>query len=73
MDKLTPCVLAKYAAQTKSAPAKVDKYFKEVKQKNPTYSDAQAWATAWSIFCKHVEPGSDSCHKDTSDYLKGRG
>lgn len=51
-------------------PSPVDKYFKEVKKSNPTYSDEQAWATAWSIYCKHVNPGSPSCHKPTEEYLK---
>ena len=53
-------------------PAKVDELFDEVKENNPSYSDEQAWATAWSIYCKHVEPGSDSCHLPTSEYLKGK-
>ena len=53
-------------------PAKVDELFDEVKKSNPSYSDEQAWATAWSIYCKHVEPGSDSCHLPTSEYLKGK-
>lgn len=55
---------------SKSAPSKVDKYFKQVKKQNPDYSESQAWATAWSIYCKHVNPGSDSCHQD--EYLKGK-
>lgn len=53
-------------------PSPVDKYYKEVKDSNPSYSDEQAWATAWSVFCKHVEPGSEHCHKPTSEYLKGK-
>jgi hypothetical protein len=48
-------------------PKPVDDYFKEVKEGNPSYSDEQAWATAWSIYCKNVNPGSDSCHQD--EYL----
>lgn len=63
-------VAARYAGRSKSAPAQVDKYYKSVKDKNPDYSESQAWATAWSIYCKHVEPGSDSCHQD--DYFTGR-
>jgi hypothetical protein len=51
-------------------PSPVDKYFKSVKEKNPTYSDQQAWATAWSIYCKHKNPGSPSCHMPTEEYLK---
>jgi hypothetical protein len=51
-------------------PSPVDKYFKSVKEKNPSYSDEQAWATAWSIFCKHKSPGSPHCHKSPDDYLR---
>lgn len=51
-------------------PSKVDKYYKEIKRDNPSYSDEQAWATAWSIYCKHVNPNSDSCHKAPEEYLK---
>ena len=51
-------------------PSPVDKYFKEVKRDSPSYSDEQACATAWSIYCKHVNPGSPSCHKPTDEYLK---
>lgn len=50
-------------------PSPVDKYFKEIKNNNPSYSDEQAWATAWSVFCKHKNPGSTSCHKPTEEYL----
>lgn len=53
-------------------PSDVDRYFEEVKQGNPSYSDAQVWATAWSIFCKHKDPGSDHCKKDQGEYLKGK-
>lgn len=53
-------------------PSPVDKYFEKVKKENPSYSDEQAWATAWSIYCKHKNPGSDHCHKDLDEYLKGR-
>lgn len=51
-------------------PSPVDKYFKEIKKDNPSYSDEQAWATAWSVFCKYKNPGSPSCHKPTDEYLK---
>jgi hypothetical protein len=50
-------------------PSPVDKYFKEVKENNPSYSDDQAWATAWSIYCKNVNPESPSCHKPKGEYL----
>lgn len=50
-------------------PGPVDDYFKSIKKSNPEYSDEAAWATAWSIYCKHVNPGSDHCHKQPSEYL----
>lgn len=53
-------------------PSPVDRYFKEIKKDNPSYSDEQAWATAWSIYCKHKNPGSDHCSKPPSEYLKGK-
>lgn len=53
-------------------PSPVDRYFDEVKQGNPEYTDEQAWATAWSIYCRHKNPGSEHCHQPTSEYLSGR-
>lgn len=53
-------------------PSPVDKYFDKVKEQNPTYSDAQAWATAWSIYCKYKNPGSEHCHLPTGEYFKGK-
>lgn len=58
------------ADQGKAAPKKVDDLFKEVKDGNPGYSEEQAWATAWSIYCKHVDPNGDHCHKSPGGYLK---
>lgn len=54
-------------------PGPVDKYFDQVKKDNPSYSDEQAWATAWSIFCKHKKPNSEHCHRPPEGYLKGQG
>lgn len=51
-------------------PADVERYVKEIEESNPDYSEAQTWATAWSIYCKHKEPGSDHCKMPTSDYFK---
>jgi hypothetical protein len=51
-------------------PSPVDKYFKQIKKDNPSYSDEQAWATAWSVYCKYKNPGSPSCHKPTEEYFK---
>lgn len=64
-----------YAAILKYAvnlPADVERYVEEVKEKNPSYSEGQAWATAWSIYCKYKNPDSEHCKQDSSDYFAGR-
>lgn len=64
-----------YAAILKYAvnlPADVERYVEEVKEKNPSYSEGQAWATAWSIYCKYKNPDSGHCKQDSSDYFAGR-
>ncbi len=53
-------------------PKKVDELAKRVKKDNPSYDESKAWATAWSIYCKHVSPGNDSCKKGPDGYLKGK-
>ncbi len=53
-------------------PSPVDKYHDQIVKDNPSYSEEQAWATAWSIYCKHKNPGSEHCTKAPSEYLKGR-
>lgn len=53
-------------------PSPVDKYFEQVKKDNPSYTDEQAWATAWSIYCKYKNPGSEHCTMAPSEYLKGK-
>jgi len=53
-------------------PADVERYVKETQEGNPDYTDAQAWATAWSRFCKYKDPGSEHCKQNTSDYFPGR-
>lgn len=45
----------------RDVPKDVERYVKEVKEKNPGYSDEQAWATAWTIYCEHKNPGSPHC------------
>ncbi len=50
---------------TVNIPKKVDDLVKEVKKGNLGYTDAQAWGTAWSIYCRK-NPGSPHCKQ--SDY-----
>jgi len=61
--------ILKYAV---NLPADVERYVEDIKKKNPDYSEGQAWATAWSIYCKYKNPGSDHCQMDASDYFPGR-
>lgn len=72
MKAITYRVAERFLAgsRLKSAPSKVDKYYEEVKDGNPDYSEEKAWATAWSIYCKYKDPGSESCHQD--EYFKRR-
>lgn len=51
-------------------PGPVVDYVQEVQDANPDYSESQAWATAWSIYCKYKNPGSDHCKKSPSEYFK---
>jgi len=52
-------------------PKRVEKLVLEIEKKNPKYGEAQAWATAWSVYCKYIKPGSSHCHKSASEYLSG--
>ncbi len=66
---------SEYAAVLKYAvnlPADVERYVEDIKKKNPDYSEGQAWATAWSIYCKYKNPESDHCKMNASDYFQGR-
>ena len=57
----------------RDVPKKVDEYVQQIKKDNPSYDDAQAWATAWSIYCKYKNPGSDHCQQPASAYFPGKG
>ena len=57
--------------EAKNLPPKVEKYVKQVKEENPDYDDAKAWATAWSIYCKHVNNDSPHCKQKPGDYFGG--
>lgn len=46
-----------------NVPKDVERYVKNVKDKNPGYTDAQAWATAWSIYCENKNPDSPHCEQ----------
>lgn len=57
----------------KLAPDDVRRYFLEAKESNPEYSDEQAWAVAWSRYCKYKEPSSPHCRKGRAEYLPTKG
>ena len=52
-------------------PAKIEELVERIHAMNPTYDDAKAYATAWSIYCKFIEPGSGHCRRRPSQYLTG--
>jgi hypothetical protein len=54
----------------KNLPADVERYVQEGKDSG--MDEGQAWAIAWSRFCKYKNPGSDHCKKDPSEYFSGR-
>jgi hypothetical protein len=59
--------ILRYAADL---PPEVEEDVADIMEKNPDYSESQAWATAWSIHCKHRDPGSEHCQKPSSEYFK---
>lgn len=50
-------------------PSRVEELVKEITEKSPKYSEAQVWATAWSIYCKHIKPGDTPCSMGPDGYL----
>lgn len=54
-------------------PPKVRELEEKVRAENPDYSVGQARATAWSIFCKHVDPTSQHCKKLRHQYFAIKG
>lgn len=58
-----------FLKEAKNLPPKVEKYVKQIKKDNPDYDEGQAWATAWSIYCKHVNNDSPHCKKKPGEYF----
>ena len=53
-------------------PPDVERYVEEIQEANPDYDESQAWATAWSRYCKYKNPGSEHCSKPASGYFTGK-
>lgn len=49
-------------------PKSVERYVEEGKKEG--LDEGEAWAVAWSRYCKYKEPGSPHCQKPTSEYFK---
>jgi hypothetical protein len=60
----------RFIQNPESIPEEVERYYEEVIDDNPDYSESQAWATAWSIYCKHKNPDSPHCRKDRDEYFQ---
>ncbi len=55
---------------SKDLPKSVERYVQEGKDSG--MDEGQAWAIAWSRYCKYKEPGSPHCHREPSGYFQGR-
>jgi hypothetical protein len=54
----------------KPIPITVERYYSEHISKG--VPEKQAWALAWSRYCKYSYPGSKRCQKKPSQYFTGR-
>lgn len=61
-----------FLKEGKNIPPKVEKYVKQIRESSPDYDEAKVWATAWSIYCKHVNNGSPHCKRDREEYFVTR-
>ena len=52
-------------------PAALERLVNRIRQANPKYTAQQVYATAWSVYCKHVNPGSKHCRRPPSAYFSG--
>jgi hypothetical protein len=58
--------------QSKNLPKNVERYVQEGKDQG--LDEGEAWAVAWSRYCKWKEPGSPHCKKNSpKDYLQNQG
>lgn len=51
----------------KDLPKSVERYVEEGKDQG--LDEGEAWAVAWSRYCKYKEPGSPHCQRPPSGYL----
>ena len=60
------------ARTAKNLPKNVERYVQEGKDQG--LGEGEAWAVAWSRYCKFKNPDSPHCKKDSpSDYLQNQG
>jgi Protein of unknown function (DUF5661) len=57
---------------TREVPERVERYFQEAMEQGGN-TEPQAWAIAWSRYCKYAEPESGHCKLRRSEYFPGRG
>lgn len=56
---------------TREVPETVERYYQEgIDQGMP---EAEAWAVAWSRYCKYKDPESKHCHLRQAEYFPGKG
>jgi hypothetical protein len=65
-------VAARWLKQSKNLPKHVERYVQEGKDQG--LDEGEAWAVAWSRYCKFRNPDSPHCKKDSpEDYLPNQG
>jgi hypothetical protein len=55
----------------REVPERVERYFQEAMEQGGN-TEPQAWAIAWSRYCKYTEPESKHCKLRQSEYFPGR-
>ena len=58
--------------RNKNVPAYVHDKVEEIMEKQKEKDEGQAWAVAWSIYCKYKKPNSPHCKKEKDEYFPGR-
>lgn len=55
--------------RNENVPAYVHDKVEEIMEKQKEKDESQAWAVAWSIYCKYKKPNSPHCKKEKDEYF----
>ena len=62
--------MAQLLKTAENLPPDVERYVEEGKAQG--LDEGEAWAVAWSRYCKYKNPGSEHCQKSPGEYFPGR-